>query len=128
MPHVESLGQRRGVPVLQRRPDVEKFFKERNLPLAQKLDHPAHLSPRPPAEETEPKREIIMEGDIIGARKPSERFFRRPIKAKSRSSQSERIRVAGLANELEQKARPDLMKNQESTFKGYRPGQSQPAS
>lgn len=90
------------------------------------MDNPAHLAPRPASEETEPKREIIMEGDILGAKKPSERFFRRPIKAKSRSSQSERIRVAGLANELEQKARPDLMKNEESTFKGYRPGQ--PAS
>ena len=114
--------------MLQRRPDVEKFFKERNLPLAQKMDHPAHLAPRPASDETEPKREIVMEGEILGAKKPSERFFRRPIKAKSRSSQSERIRVAGLANELEQKARPDLMKNEESTFKGYRPGQSQPAS
>ena len=114
--------------MLSRRSDVEKFYKERNLPLAQKADNPARLSPRPAPEESEPKREIVMEGDIIGARKPSERFFRRPIKAKSRSSQSERIRVAGLANELEQKARPDLMKNQESTFKGYRPGQSQPTS
>jgi hypothetical protein len=112
--------------VLSRREKVGQFFTERNLPLAQNTDNAGRSAPRPAPEEPQlPKREIVMQGEIMGARKPSERFFRKPIKAKSRTSQSERIRVAGLANELVQKARPDLMKNEESTFKGYRPGHSQ---
>jgi hypothetical protein len=62
--------------------------------------------------------------DKGGARKPSERFMRKPIKARSRASQSERIRVADLVSELEKKIKDT--ENGEMKFKGYRPGQEGP--
>lgn len=56
------------------------------------------------------------------ARKPSERFMRKPLQARSRASQSERIRVADLVNGLEKKMRTDVTNDGEKKFKGYRPG------
>ena len=61
------------------------------------------------------------------ARKPSERFMRKPIQARSRASQSERIRVADLVSELEKKMRSNCTENGETKFKGYRPGHDKPA-
>jgi hypothetical protein len=55
-------------------------------------------------------------------RKPSERFVRRPLKAKSRASQSERIRVSALASSLQQKTQTEALQNGETKFKDYRPG------
>lgn len=63
--------------------------------------------------------------DKGSARKPSERFMRKPIKARSRASQSERIRVADLVSELEKKIKDT--ENGETKFKGYRPGHEGPA-
>jgi len=59
-----------------------------------------------------------------GARKPSERFMRKPLAARSRASQSERIRVADLVSELEKKIKDT--ENGEMKFKGYRPGHEGP--
>jgi len=65
--------------------------------------------------------------DNSAARKPSERFMRKPIQARSRASQSERIRVADLVSELEKKMRSNCTENGETKFKGYRPGHDKPA-
>lgn len=64
--------------------------------------------------------------DKGGARKPSERFMRKPIKARSRASNSERIRVADLVSELEKKMLTQESENGETKFKGYRPGHDRP--
>jgi hypothetical protein len=60
------------------------------------------------------------------ARKPSERFMRKPLQARSRASNSERIRVADLVNGLEKKANTEVTNNGEKKFKGYRPGHEGP--
>jgi hypothetical protein len=67
------------------------------------------------------------QADKGGARKPSERFMRKPLQARSRASQSERIRVADLVSELEKKMRTNCTENGETKFKGYRPGHDKPA-
>jgi hypothetical protein len=59
-------------------------------------------------------------------RKPSERFMRKPLQARSRASNSERIRVADLVNGLEKKANTEVTNNGEQKFKGYRPGHEGP--
>ena len=64
--------------------------------------------------------------DESAARKPSERFMRKPLQARSRASQSERIRVADLVSELEKKMRTNCTENGEKKFKGYRPGYDKP--
>ena len=54
-------------------------------------------------------------------RKPSERFMRRVVRAKSKASNSERIRVSDLVNKLAQ-ARQNESLNESEIFNGYRPG------
>jgi len=54
------------------------------------------------------------------ARKPSERFMRRQLQARSRVSQSERFRIDALKEKLN-----SLMvetANEQNVFNGYRPG------
>jgi hypothetical protein len=53
------------------------------------------------------------------SRKPSERFMRSTLKAKSKASTSERIRLADLTSRLDKEV-PE--KNANSSFNGYRPG------
>lgn len=67
------------------------------------------------------------QADKGGARKPSERFMRKPLQARSRASHSERLRVADLVSELEKKMRTNCTENGETKFKGYRPGHDKPA-
>lgn len=59
------------------------------------------------------------------ARKPSERFACTPLTARSKASQSERMRVSDLVNKLEQKLDTEVV-NETAKFKGYRPGHSGP--
>jgi hypothetical protein len=54
-------------------------------------------------------------------RKPSERFMRRPLQAKSRASQSERFRLATLKEKLNELVGENT--NEQTVFNGYRPGQ-----
>jgi len=61
----------------------------------------------------------ILKRDQDG-RKPSERFTRKPLTAKSRASQSERFKVADLVNKLEKDAVQSA--NCEMKWNGYKPG------
>jgi hypothetical protein len=71
-----------------------------------------------------PKNDMIAQAGHTGGapKKPSERFMRKPIRARSRASNSERIRVADLVNGLEKNMRADVTNDGETKFKGYRPG------
>ena len=89
------------------------------------------LSRRIKPEQTVDKGETILlpKADCIGqsqvgaaGKKPSERFMRKPLRARSRASQSERIRVADLVSGLEKNMRTDVTNDGETKFKGYRPG------
>jgi hypothetical protein len=63
---------------------------------------------------------------LIAARKPSERFMRSPVRAKSKASTSERIRLADLKERLTEQNDETVSNNsQSSRFRGYKPG-SQP--
>ena len=54
------------------------------------------------------------------ARKPSERFMRKTLEAKSRASQSERFKLSVLKEAL--KAKSGDTTNEASVFNGYCPG------
>mgnify|MGYP000594083786 CR=1 FL=1 len=71
-------------------------------------------------------RTMATQPDKAGSRKPSERFMRKPLQARSRASNSERFRVADLVSELEKKKITDETLNGCQTFKGYRPGHERP--
>jgi len=58
----------------------------------------------------------------LGSRKPSERFMRRPLYAKTKASRSERIRIADLKEKLVQDLGNKATDNAHSSFNGYRPG------
>lgn len=78
----------------------------------------------------ENKGDTLQSKDVFGqtlnmnmvscAKKPSERFVRRPLKAKSRASQSERFRIATQKEKLN--TLPAFVANAAEVFKGYRPG------
>jgi len=53
-------------------------------------------------------------------RKPSERFMRRPIQARSRVSKSERFRIESLKEKLNTLVGEHT--NEQTVFNGYRPG------
>lgn len=53
-------------------------------------------------------------------RKPSERFTRRSLDAKSRASQSERFKIASLKEKMNSKGNETT--NESSVFNGYCPG------
>jgi hypothetical protein len=55
-----------------------------------------------------------------GIRKPSERFMRRPLQARSRVSKSERFRIEGLKEKLNTLVVETT--NEQTVFNGYRPG------
>lgn len=59
----------------------------------------------------------------MSTHKPSERFMRKPLKARSKASNSERVRVADLVNKLVEKVNTDAPDNGQTKFGGYRPGQ-----
>src|SRR5436853_345231 len=59
---------------------------------------------------------------VMAARKPSERFMRSPVRAKSKASTSERIRLADLTQRLSQDTGGAAIDNGEARFKGYKPG------
>ena len=59
---------------------------------------------------------------VISARKPSERFMRTPLRAKSKASTSERIRLADLTQRLSDHKDDAAIDNGEARFEGYRPG------
>jgi len=60
---------------------------------------------------------------MITARKPSERFMRSPVRAKSKASTSERIRLADLKERLTEQNDETVSNNsQSSRFRGYKPG------
>jgi hypothetical protein len=62
----------------------------------------------------------------MSGHKPSERFMRKPLQAKSRASRSERVRVADLVNKLVKKMDTETTDNAPTKFSGYKPGQSDP--
>jgi len=62
---------------------------------------------------------------FVAGQKPSERFMRKPLKARSKASLSERSRVADLAKTVT-KMDKDLPLNCETQFGGYRPGAGLP--
>ncbi len=64
---------------------------------------------------------------VLAARKPSERFMRTPVRAKSKASTSERIRLADLTQRLTEETNANAIDNGEARFKGYRPGLPTPA-
>lgn len=63
---------------------------------------------------------------LTPARKPSERFTRKAIQARSRASKSERVRVADLVDKLAQKMDAEATPNCRTKFSGYRPGKAGP--
>ena len=64
------------------------------------------------------EREIMLKEP----HKPSERFMRRPLKARSRASGSERVRLADLTNKLVNKMDAKAISNAQTQFSGYKPG------
>lgn len=60
--------------------------------------------------------------DVVpcSARKPSERFMRRSLQAKSKASTSERFRMATLKEKMNELVID--MTNEATVFNGYRPG------
>lgn len=59
--------------------------------------------------------------------KPSERFVRRPLKARSKASGSERVRLADLTDKLVNKIDTNAISNAQTQFSGYRPGHNDTA-
>jgi hypothetical protein len=57
------------------------------------------------------------------AHKPSERFTRGPLGAKSRASQSERFKLAGLKEKLNHLT-GNTTNDENTVFNGYRPGRT----
>ena len=64
-----------------------------------------------------PKKRITR----LAGRKPSERFASIPLTARSKASQSERMRVSDLVSKLEEKMDTGVV-NEVEKFNGYRPG------
>jgi hypothetical protein len=62
----------------------------------------------------------------MSTHKPSERFMRKPLRARSKASQSERFRVADLVNKLVEKMTTETPVNEQTQFSGYKPGDSGP--
>jgi hypothetical protein len=60
------------------------------------------------------------------SRKPSERFTRKAIQARSRASKSERVKVADLVDKLAQQMDTESIPNCRSKFSGYKPGKAGP--
>lgn len=69
---------------------------------------------------------LMTKAEVVATRKPSERFMRKPLIAKSRASHSERRRVADLVNQLEQTKGNDGVLNEAVKFHCYRPGSKRP--
>ena len=67
-----------------------------------------------------------MKVEKFAARKPSERFVRRCIEAKSRASHSERRRIADLAERLRKTAGNKAVLNEVKKLSCYRPGTERP--
>jgi hypothetical protein len=68
----------------------------------------------------------IIGEDNMSAHKPSERFMRKPLRARSKASQSERFRVADLVTKLVKKMASETPVNEQTQFSGYKPGESGP--
>ena len=73
-----------------------------------------------------PDQVLTAKADVVAARKPSERFMRRPLKAKSRASRSERLRVEDLVDRLQDTAGKNGVLNGVMKLKCYRPGAERP--
>ena len=69
---------------------------------------------------------LMTKTEVIATRKPSERFMRKPLAARSKASHSERRHVADLANQLEQARGNDGVLNEAVKFHCYRPGSKRP--
>lgn len=70
--------------------------------------------------------EQLVERKVVvkESRKPSERFLRRPLKARSRASGSERMRMLDLSSKLVNKIDITGVSNAHAQFNGYKPGQN----
>ena len=68
----------------------------------------------------------VTAGTKMSGHKPSERFTRKPLRAKSKASSSERFRVSDLVNKLVENMGSDATENGQTNFNGYRPGPSGP--
>ncbi|HYF48841.1 MAG TPA: hypothetical protein VEJ63_05520 [Planctomycetota bacterium] len=60
--------------------------------------------------------------EMLSGHKPSERFTRKPLQARSRASRSERVRVADLVSKLGENVNNNVPENGQTQFNGYKPG------
>lgn len=63
---------------------------------------------------------------VLSARKPSERFMRSPVRAKSKASMSERRRLEDLTSRLDAAEPENPANDGASRFPNYRPGHVRP--
>lgn len=64
--------------------------------------------------------------EVTAARKPSERFMRKPLHASSRASRSERRRLADLASRLRETTDSEATLNETLKINSYRPASERP--
>jgi hypothetical protein len=69
------------------------------------------------------KDSISGKTEVLSGHKPSERFTRKPVQARSKASRSERVRVADLVSKLVD-TKDAATENEQTKFNGYRPGPS----
>jgi hypothetical protein len=65
------------------------------------------------------KDDVRGKTEVLSGHKPSERFTRKPVHARSKASRSERVRVADLVSKLVDKPASE---NEQTKFNGYKPG------
>ena len=63
---------------------------------------------------------------VLSARKPSERFMRSPLRAKSKATNSERRHLADLTSRLDATEPENPANDGASRFPNYRPGHVRP--
>lgn len=71
-------------------------------------------------------KSVDTKADLLAARKPSERFVRKPIEAKSRASHSERRRLADLAERLKRTEGNKAVLNEMRKLNDCRPQAERP--
>jgi hypothetical protein len=69
------------------------------------------------------KDDVRGKTEVLSGHKPSERFTRKPVHARSKASRSERVRVADLVSKLVEKPASET-ENEQTKFNGYKPGPS----
>jgi hypothetical protein len=106
----------------------EHILPNRGLKPAERTDDTEVGPPVLVTESLEHVQAATAKGSATGtvSRKPSERFTRKAIEARSRASKSERVRVADLVEKLGQKMDTEANPNCRTKFSGYKPGKAGP--